>query len=272
MQEYPHVDASLARRIEQVDVVDLETWVIDARGSGIYPDAASFRVAGGVAVWFSPGHMVNSTFGLGMSRTVEAEEVAALVDFFAERGSRARIEVCPYADRSLLRWLAGAGFVATDFETVLVQPLPAVEPSPPSAGIEVRLATAEADRALWADLEARGFTEDAPTEEHHELARSIARRPDILPFIGYLDGEPAGTGMLTVVDGIAMFNGDSTLPAARGRGVQSALLGERLRYAASTGCDLAMIEAAPGGVSERNQLRAGFRVAYTRVTLEQPAR
>lgn len=271
MPGYPNVDLDLARRLEQVDVVDLETWVLDARTSGIYPEAASFRVGGGIAVWFAPGHMVNSAFGLGLAGPVEAEEVAALIAFYAERGSQPRVDVCPYADRSLVRWLAEAGFVATDFETVLVQPLPAPEPSAPAAGVEVRLAVSDADRALWATLEARGFTEDVPTDAHHVLARSIAIRPDVLPFIGYLDGEPAGTGMLTIVDGIAMFNGDATLPAARGRGVQSALLAERLRYASTTGCELGMIEALPGGVSERNQLRAGFRVAYTRVTLEQHA-
>lgn len=271
MSEYPRVDGMLARRLEQVDVIDLEAWVRDARADGSYPEAASMRVGGGIAVWFAPGHMVNSAFGLGLGRPVEKEEFAALLDFFAERGSRARVDVCPYSDRSLLRWLAEWGFVATDFETVLVQPLPSPEPAPPAPGVEVRLATTAEDRALWAELEARGFTEDAPVEAHHVLARSISVRPQVLPFVGYLDGEPAGTGMLTIVEGVAMFNGDSTLPSARGRGVQSALLAERLRHASAKGCDLAMIEASPGGVSERNQLRAGFRVAYTRVTLEQPA-
>lgn len=270
MPEYPRVDGVLARRLEHVDVLDLEDWVRDARSDGSYPDAASMRIGGGIAVWFAPGHMVNSAFGLGLGRPVEEEEFAALVEFFAERGARARVDVCPYADRSLLRWLAESGFVATDFETVLVQPLPAPEPAPPTTGVEARLATTSGDRELWAELEARGFTEDAPAEAHHALARSISARPGVLPFIGYLEGEPAGTGMLTIVDGVAMFNGDSTLPSARGKGVQSALLAERLRYASATGSDLAMIEATPGGVSERNQLRAGFRVAYTRVTLEQP--
>ena len=74
--------------------------------------------------------------------------------------------------------------------------------------------------------------------------------------------------MLNLVEGIAMFNGDSTLPSARGRGVQSAILAERLRYAAAEGCDLGVIEAEAGGTSQRNQLRAGFRIAYTRVCME----
>lgn len=270
MAEYALVDNELARRIELASIAELQAWVDDSRRRGIYPDAASFRVGGGLAIWFSPGNIVNCSFGLGMGRVVEKEEIAALVAFFAERATPARVDVCPHADPSLLRWLAEAGFVATDFETVLYQPLPATELRATAPGVEVRIASTPEAREVWADLEARGFTDDQPTEDHRILSTSIALRAQAIPFIGYLEGKPAGTGMLTISDGIAMFNGDSTLPAARNRGVQSALLAERLRYAAAVGCDLGVIEAAPTGGSQRNQLRAGFRIAYTRVTLELP--
>lgn len=272
MRDYPLADTTLARRIERAGVDDLCAWVDDARDIGVYPEAASFRVAGGMAVWFSPGNVVNGSFGLGMDRPVEQEEVAAVIAFFAERGAPAKVDVCPHADASLLRWLAEAGFVATDFETVLYQPLPVPDLPAPSAGVEVRVVTSAEERAVWGVLEARGFTEDSPTEADFELADAISKRSTAIPFIGYLDGEPVGTGMLNILDGAAMFNGDSTLPAARGRGVQSAILAERLRYAAAEGCDLGVIEAAAGGISQRNQLRAGFRIAYTRVGMELPRR
>lgn len=272
MSMYPLADTALARRIERTAVTELCAWIDDARATGVYPDAASFRAGGGAAVWFSPGNVVNGSFGLGVDRAVEKEEVAAMIAFFAEHGMPAKTDVCPHADPSLLRWLAEAGFVATDFETVLYQPLPAADTAPVAEGVAVRIAATDEERAVWADLEARGFTEDKATPADHDLARAISRRTDALPFIGYLDGEPAGTGMLTFADGIAFFNGDSTLPAARNRGVQSSILAERLRHAEAAGCDLAVIEAAPGGTSQRNQIRAGFRVAYTRVSLEQPPR
>lgn len=269
MRPYPLADNDLARRIEQAGVNELCTWIADARGTGVYPNAASFRVGGGAAVWFSPGNMVNGSFGLGIGRAVEQEEVAALIAFFRDHDAPAKIDVCPHTDASLLRWLAEAGFLLTDFESVLYQPLPA-EPQPVAPGVEVRIARTPDDRAIWAELEARGFTEDRPTPEHHELSRAISLRNGALPFIGYLYGEPAGTGMLTFADGIAFFNGDSTLPAARNRGVQSSILAERLRFAADTGADLAVIEAEAAGGSQRNQLRAGFRIAYTRACMELP--
>lgn len=271
MLEYPLADESLARRIEAAGSADLCAYLESSRASGLYPDAECFRVGGGAAVWFSPGNVVNGSFGLGMDRAVEREEVAALVAFFRDRDTVPRVDVCPYANRSLMRWLAEAGFVATDFEMVLYQPLPAPAQLPFAVGVDVRVAVSAEDRAVWAELEARGFTNDAPTPEHHVLAKAISLREDALPFIGYFNGAPAGTGMLAMPDGIAMFNGDSTLPAARNRGVQTALLSARLTHAAEAGCELAVIEAAPGGSSHRNQQRVGFRVAYNRVTLELPA-
>lgn len=267
---YPLADTALARRLEGWTVRDFLTYVPACRADGVYPDAEVLRVAGGVAVWFSEGNVMNGSFGLGMGELpVEQEEVAALVAFFEERGMAPKVDVCPHADASLLRWLATYRFVVTDFETVLWQPLPAVRTVNPAPGVTVRIAGTDEERRVWASLEARGFTNDDTTAEHVALADEISRRRDALLFLGSVDGEPAGTGMLVMSDGIAAFNGDSTLPAMRNRGVQTAILAERLRYAEAAGCELALIEATPGGTSQRNQERAGFRVAYTRVCLER---
>ncbi|MCX6621649.1 MAG: hypothetical protein NTY38_11355 [Acidobacteria bacterium] len=45
-----------------------------------------------------------------------------------------------------------------------------------------------------------------------------------------------------------------------------------MNYAASAGCDLAMMCAEPGSVSQRNAERQGFRIAYTRIKWELPAK
>ena len=51
----------------------------------------------------------------------------------------------------------------------------------------------------------------------------------------------------------------------RRRGLQAALLQERMRYAFDHGCDLAMMVAEAGSESQRNSERKGFRIAYTRM-------
>jgi hypothetical protein len=51
----------------------------------------------------------------------------------------------------------------------------------------------------------------------------------------------------------------------RRKGLQGALLQERMRYAVQHGSDLAMMVAEAGSNSQRNAERKGFRVAYTRL-------
>jgi hypothetical protein len=269
-KRYRLADSTLAREIEAATAADLVSYAHSARSSGIYPDTEMLRVGGGVALWFCPDNVVNGSFGLGMNGVVEQEEVAALIAFLEERGAPGSTNVCPLADPSLLRWLAHYRFVPSGFEAVLHQPLPAAVIAQPAPGVEVRIATTAEERELWAVLEARGFKNDDVSDSDMVLARALSLRPDALCFIGYLDGEPAGTGMLVMADGIALFNGDSTLPTLRGRGVQSSILAARLAHASEAGCELAVIEAEPSGVSMRNQQRTGFRIAYTRVTVERP--
>jgi GNAT superfamily N-acetyltransferase len=79
-----------------------------------------------------------------------------------------------------------------------------------------------------------------------------------------LDGVPVATAVPRCTGGIALLAGASTVPEARNRGAQRALLGARLALAADQGCDLAMMCAEPGSVSQRNAERHGFRIAYTR--------
>ena len=61
------------------------------------------------------------------------------------------------------------------------------------------------------------------------------------------------------------LRGAATVPELRRRGLQSALLQERMRYAFRHNCDLAMMVAEAGSNSQRNAERTGFRVAYTRM-------
>ena len=61
--------------------------------------------------------------------------------------------------------------------------------------------------------------------------------------------------------------GAATLPEFRGRGIQTALLTNRLRLAQNAGCDLAVTLTMPGTTSQRNAERAGFKTAYTKVVV-----
>jgi predicted acetyltransferase len=86
-----------------------------------------------------------------------------------------------------------------------------------------------------------------------------------------MDGRPIASAALSILGPVAVLAGASTLPEARRRGAQRALLDARLRAAADDGCVLAMMAAAPGSASQRNAEREGFRIAYTRVKWALPS-
>lgn len=81
--------------------------------------------------------------------------------------------------------------------------------------------------------------------------------------------EPAvATGVMLVEDGVAQFGPGTTLPRARGRGCNTALLRRRLIDAAAAGCHTVFVElnhSSSGGDAARAHriyLKAGFEVAY----------
>jgi GNAT superfamily N-acetyltransferase len=90
---------------------------------------------------------------------------------------------------------------------------------------------------------------------------------DAWGFLVFVDGEPAGGGMLGIVDGVALLSGSSVLPRFRGKGLQKALIQARLAMAGSKGCDVACASTAPGTASQRSYETCGFRVAYPKVEM-----
>jgi GNAT superfamily N-acetyltransferase len=81
---------------------------------------------------------------------------------------------------------------------------------------------------------------------------------------------PIAAGAINMATPVALLAGASTIPSARGRGAQRALLNARLLHAAAQGVDLAMIVTQPESGSQRNAERAGFRPVYSRSKWERP--
>ena len=103
-----------------------------------------------------------------------------------------------------------------------------------------------------------------------EFCAAVHRVPGAQNLVATIDGKPVGTGSLTPVRTVAWLGGASTLPEARGRGAQHALLIDRLHRASRMGCTLAAVTAVPDGVSARNLLRVGFQLLYTQAVMTRP--
>lgn len=86
-----------------------------------------------------------------------------------------------------------------------------------------------------------------------------------------VDGKAAGVAILDIRSRTALLGSAATLPEARGRRVQAALIARRIRDAAEAGCDLVVGGAYFGTTSMRNQQRAGLSIAFTRGIWGRPS-
>jgi hypothetical protein len=78
-------------------------------------------------------------------------------------------------------------------------------------------------------------------------------------LVGYVDGRPAGSGGVTIVDGVARLWGGVVIPSARGLGVYRAVTEARLAYAVQHGARMALVK---GNVATSGPIlrKAGFSV------------
>ncbi len=264
-------DLDLARRVEAH-----EAWssAEHARAQAErYPEtgAASLRIAGGCAVYCGHRSPLSQVYGLGLTGPVQVAGLEAIEAFYRDRGLGVRVRVCPLADGSMLSTLAGRGYELQDFMNVHVRPVKpddgrAYEPP----GMAIRVATLEETQRWFEQLGAGG--DWAEPDGVAFMVLRCALKAGTRLYLAWRDGEMAGAGALEVGDGVAALIADATLPAFRRQGVHTALLRARLSAAAEAGCDLAMVHTRPRAASQRNVLRAGFRVAYTTAGLERTCR
>lgn len=260
-------DRDLARRLERALELDLSRFA--ASTAALYPAlGAEYRDFGdGAALWMGPESPVNIAAGFGMDGEVAEDIVDEVECFYSYHVDQAKFAVCPLADVTLLRALGSRGFAPCDFENVLVRELDALPAEEPDPSIEISI-VAPGELGTWIDTVAYGFSDGAePTEAEMRLAQVVAHRDNVVLLLARVDGVPAGTGELVVDDAVGWLSADTTLPAYRGRGVQTAMQLARLRLAREAGCELAVTEATPGSPSQRNMERRGFRIVYTRVEM-----
>lgn len=221
-------------------------------------------VAGTFAMFDGPNSPMTQTFGLGLFQPFLAREFEQVEEFFDARGAPTWHEVSSFVPRETLGLLGARGYTPIEASTVLVRPT-AQPSSADGGGITVR-SIAEDEAPVWRRTAAQGWGAESPELGAfvESLGAVIARTRGVTCFLAEVDGTPVAAGALNITNGVALLAGASTIPAARRRGAQLALLEARLAFAASRGIDLAMIVTQPGSASQRNAERRGFRPVYTR--------
>ena len=241
-------------------------------------------VGGGVAGRGEPGLWVNMAVGVGVGGEVRREELEGVTRWYEERGIEARFEVCPYADPSVMEGLGAMGFVVRGFESVMFREVGGgVGEQADAAGKgDVRefevLVVDPGDAGMvraYAEAVAPQFVPrgEEVTEGLLELTARSIRHPRVVALAAWAEGRVVGGGALEIYDATAALFGLAVAPRWRRRGVQTALMRERLRIARERGARIATIGFRPGAEAsgtERTARRVGFEVAYTKVIVARP--
>ena len=269
-------DAALAARIDRAEG-RMCAQVAEAIGRS-RPAAAPFvlPISGGQAVYVGPSSPLNKVIGLCFDAGLDVEALERIEREWGDRGERVRIEMSVLADPSLGAALTDRGYGLHGFENVLGRSLDEQAREQDLGGVIVEIAS-DAGHRTWVDIAVQAFmnldgTGSAPPDvflrdqltdifEDMQYVRGFTR------YLARLDGDAVGGAAMRIDGDLAQLAGAGTLPRARGRGVQKALLQRRLADALDAGCTLAVVTTGPGTRSQDNVMRRGFELLYTRAIL-----
>lgn len=152
-------------------------------------------------------------------------------------------------------WSAGSGTV------------PALIPegnyAPDTSEIQVRRSGLE-EREAYLDLFQQAFDHrEERTPEYRAFQWAEDDLPDGARYIAEINGKPVGMASFPILNGVGFLGTAGVLPEYRRRGVQRALIRQRLADTTALGCDLVLAGGSPGSTTYRNFERAGFRLIPT---------
>jgi GNAT superfamily N-acetyltransferase len=256
----------ISEAIERAEIHFIRAVVESARRLRPELRFCALDVAGGVAPFVGVGSPLSEAIGLALYAPASSDDLGRLTQFYEECGTPPRILVSPLADGSLVSELARRGYVPVQYRNLLACDLSSAE-----AARDARIGISS-NPIAWGRVSAMGFSgvEDPPVEASF-IGTIISAIPAVVALEAHLDGAVVATGAMDVQGELAGLFAGSTLPAARGHGLQSAMIGDRLARAREAGARYARANAEPGGASERNFRHHGFEVLYTRAVWQKPA-
>lgn len=272
-------DVALAARIERAEahlVADCAAAIGRRRREA---GATSIEVRGGVAAFAGENSPLNKVAGLGFAGEIDERDLANIERIFTTHGAPVQVEISTLASPAIVGTLSRRGYRLVGFENVLGLRLPIM--NSPAASQELRITVSD-DHELetWIDTVVTGFAsadtqgvpshENPPREAIENAIRETSSVPGYTRFLARWNGAPAGGASMRMFEGVAQLCGAATLPAFRRRGIQSALLSDRLRLAGGAGCDLAVITTLPGSKSHENSQKRGFELLFSRAIMVLP--
>jgi hypothetical protein len=215
--------------------------------------------------------LFNRLVACGVEHPARPEDVYTAVARLRDAGVRNfGVQLCPAAQPfELPAWLGEAGLVRRDRWAKVYRgadPAPAVTTDLEIRSVEAALAD------TFAAVVTAGF--GMPSVLRPWMAATVGR-PNWRHYLAWSGSEPIAGAALFVRGDVGWLGVASTLPAARRRGAQGALMARRIEDGRVLGCRWFVSETgeetpARPNASFRNMLRAGFTVAYQREIFMPP--
>jgi len=250
--------------MERVDRVERESFVqLYALAAGLGTGSATDGDV--VAVWSAHDDDAGFSCIIDLLLATQPEETIRRLEAAARDGGAQvlGIDTHPDLDPNLTYdWFQELGFELDCEECIWWRALGPFEPRPLPEGLELRRVDLET-AATFASVLNVGFSYPAEYVRGSIFAAAVGQ-PGWYHYLAYVDGEPAAASAMFVADGVADCFVAATLPEARGRGAQTALIQRRLADGAAAGCDLATAQSVVTNASPRNFARQGFQPVYRR--------
>lgn len=253
------IDVDFCKRIERAEARGLRGAIEHGRTAFPDRDLLVTEIGGATVCFAGADSPFSQTLGVGIDTEFSGRDVEAIVEFYHSRATSARVYTSPVAGEALSSEFARRGFEVEEYVALLAANLTEV-----TGQRDARIDVCN-DEQLWANRSALAFNDGKAVPEPMLLiGRIMASHPTVTPLALHENGQIVTTGCMALEDdGIAAFFATSTMPQARGRGYQAAMIGDRIARAREAGALIVRAGAKPGSASERNFRRAGFEVLYT---------
>jgi MOSC domain-containing protein YiiM/ribosomal protein S18 acetylase RimI-like enzyme len=258
-------DAAIHRELDLLDAVEREAWLAMWRAAA----EAGYDVrilergdAAGAASPDLPGSVFNRAFGMRQVPILRPWMEA----LFADAGAPGWLVIGvddPAATGRALDWPVGVHVGPID--DVLARSRAGGETT--IDGLAIRRVDPDdaAEAVRWAELFIAGFEIDEPIAGAWRRFNPIlVRSRGYHQFIGSLEGKDVAASALFNRRRVAWLGAGTVLPGARGRGIQRALIADRVRRSAEAGSTRVMATAETDTPSAANLERLGIPRIWTR--------
>ncbi len=258
------IDRQRAAQLEAADAHNLRHYTTAVAQVVPLSKATWALVGDATACYTGPDLPINRAVGAASQQQWDAQQFAVLEQFYHQRQLPVSLELTPFCDSSLQSLLAQRNYRIIRWWSVLAFDMLRYTPFSPSS-VQSRMIAPE-QRQLWIDA----MTEHGQSSPMGiTMAKAAATRTDSQLFGAWLEDELIGCGALSINVDVATLFSTYVSPAWRRRGAQTSLIAARLAYAHAQGCRLATVLTISGSDSQRIVTRAGFELAYNKVTLEE---